>query len=89
MKLSHKMVIAMSTKPIHQIEDDIPDDIDFSQAERGKFYHPNARFNLPIYIDAALHAQLSSIATDRDLDVSAFANELLKKDIELIKPNKK
>ena len=88
MKLSHKMVTAMSTKPIHQIEDDIPDDIDFSQAERGKFFHPSARFSLPIYIDAALHAQLSSIATDRDVDVSAFASELLKKEIELIQSKK-
>ena len=82
------MVTVMSTKPIHQIEDDIPDDIDFSQAERGKFFHPNARFNLPIYIDAALHAQLSSIATDRNVDVSVFASELLKKNIDLIKPKK-
>ncbi len=88
MILSHKMVTAMSTKPIHQIEDDIPDDIDFSQAERGKFFHPNAQFNLPIYINAALHAQLSSIATDRDVDVSAFASELLKKEIELIQSKK-
>jgi hypothetical protein len=82
------MVTAMSTKLIHQIEDDIPDDIDFSKAERGKFFRPNAQFNLPIYIDAALHAQLSSMAIDKDLDVSAFASDLLKKDIELIKSKK-
>lgn len=23
---------------------------DFSNAERGKFYHPNAKFNIPIYL---------------------------------------
>lgn len=82
------MVISMSTKIIHQTEDDIPDDIDFSQAERGKFFRPNSRINLPLYIDATLHAQLSSIATARDVDVSVFASELLKKDIELIKSKK-
>ena len=30
-----------------QLDDDMPAEIDFSGAERGKFYRPNARLNLP------------------------------------------
>lgn len=25
---------------------------DFYHAEQGKFYHPNSKFNLPIYLDS-------------------------------------
>ena len=34
-----------------QLDDDMPAEIDFSGAERGKFYRPNARLNLPAYPD--------------------------------------
>ncbi|HEY4563647.1 MAG TPA: hypothetical protein VIJ36_11735 [Thermoanaerobaculia bacterium] len=27
------------------------DEYDFSKGERGKFYRPDARFNVPIYLD--------------------------------------
>ena len=32
-------------------DDDMPTNIDFSKAERGKFYVVNAVLNLPIYIN--------------------------------------
>jgi hypothetical protein len=88
MKTSHDKVITMSTKPIPQSEQDIPDEVDFSRAERGKFFRPNAQVNLPIYIDGALHAQLSAIAGEQGLDVSTYANGLLKQDIEALIPKK-
>ena len=30
-------------------DDEMPAEIDFSGGERGKFYRPNARLNLPAY----------------------------------------
>ena len=32
-------------------DDDMPTDIDFSKAERGKFFKSNAALNLPIYLN--------------------------------------
>jgi len=32
-------------------DDDMPTDIDFSKAERGKFFKSNAVLNLPIYLN--------------------------------------
>ena len=33
------------------LDDEMPAEIDFSGGERGKFYRPNARLNLPAYPD--------------------------------------
>lgn len=65
-------------------DDDMPDEIDFSKGVRGKFYKPNAVFNLPVYLEAEVQAYLSSIASKKGVDLSNLVNELLKKDIELI-----
>lgn len=60
------------------------DEYDFSKDERGKFYRPNAKVHLPIYLDDDVQTTLISLATTSGKDYSAFVNELLKKDIELI-----
>lgn len=60
------------------------EEYDFSKGERGKFYRPNAKVHLPVYLDDDVQAALVSLATASGKDYSAFVNELLKKDIELI-----
>ena len=60
------------------------DEYDFSKGERGKFYRPGARVHLPLYLEDEVQATLVSLATATGKDYSAFVNELLKKDIELI-----
>lgn len=32
-------------------DDEMKDEYDFSKGERGKFYKPNARFHVPVYLD--------------------------------------
>ncbi len=61
--------------------DDVPAEIDFSGGARGKFYQPDVRLNLPVYLDADVQAQLASIASKRGMPLSDLANELLKKEI--------
>lgn len=61
--------------------DDMPAEIDFSGGARGKFYQPDVRLNLPVYLDADVQAQLASIASKRGMPLSDLANELLKKEI--------
>jgi hypothetical protein len=34
----------------------MPKEIDFSGGIRGKFYRPNARLRLPVYLDAEVQA---------------------------------
>ncbi len=60
------------------------DEYDFSKGERGGFYRPNAKVHLPLYLDDDVQATLISLATAKGKDYSAFVNDLLKKDIELI-----
>lgn len=55
---------------------------DFSKGERGKFYRPNAKLNLPVYLEPDVQARLSKAAHKRREDVSALVNRLLKREIE-------
>jgi hypothetical protein len=65
-------------------DDDMPAEIDFSGGTRGKFYLPNAKLNLPIYLDADVQAYLSAIAAKKGVPLSELANELLKKEIAIL-----
>lgn len=65
-------------------DDDMPDEIDFSQGERGKFYRNDARLNLPVYLAHDVLAFLTALSEKKGVPVSELANNLLRKDIELI-----
>jgi len=57
---------------------------DFSQGERGKFYHPNAEFNLPIYLEPDISEFIKKLAAVKQTDMSSMVNSLLKSNKELI-----
>ena len=65
-------------------DDDMPAEIDFSKGERGKFYRAGAQLQLPIHLEANVQNTLAQLANAKGIDLSAFVNDLLKKDIELI-----
>ncbi len=73
---------ATNTPP--QDDDDMPAEIDFTGAERGKFYQQNLKLNLPVYLDAEVQAYLTHIATRKGVPVSDLANDLLKREIAII-----
>ena len=56
---------------------------DFSKGERGKFYHPNMKLNIPIYLDEEVSAFVERIAMKKGLDRSSVVNELLRGDIKI------
>lgn len=60
------------------------EEYDFSKAERGKFYRPDAALSVPVYLDQALQTRLSELAQDKGVELSTLVNALLKKDLELI-----
>ena len=57
---------------------------DFSKGERGKFYHADAQFDLPIYLEADVAAFLQKVAAEKDLEVETIVNDWIRKDIALI-----
>ena len=56
---------------------------DFSKGERGKFYHPDMKLNIPVYLDEEVSAFVDKIALKKGIDRSSVVNELLKGDIKL------
>jgi hypothetical protein len=69
-------------------DDDLPTEIDFSGGTRGKFHRPNARLNLPVYLDADVQAYLAALAARKGVPLSDLANDLLKKDIAILEAGK-
>ena len=57
---------------------------DFSKAERGKFYHPDAVFSFPVYLEPDVNDFLSKIAEQKKVDVQDLVNDLLRVDMKLI-----
>jgi hypothetical protein len=57
---------------------------DFSKGVRGKFYSPDARFNLPIYLEPEIAEFIGKLASLKNIDTSRMVNDLLKKDKEII-----
>ena len=55
---------------------------DFSNGERGKFYHPDMKLKIPIYLDEEVSAFIEKIASKKGLDRSSVVNELLRGDIK-------
>lgn len=56
---------------------------DFSKAERGKFYRPDTKFNIPVYLDEEVQAFVQAIAEKRKTDLSTVVNQLLRGDMQL------
>lgn len=57
---------------------DMPAEIDFGNATRGKFYYPASNMKLPLFLEPTVLAALSDIAECKGQRVSDLINELLK-----------
>lgn len=64
--------------------DDMPEEIDFSKGERGKFHGASARPGAPIHLDSRVQDALIAMADVKGVDLSDLVNDLLRKSIELI-----
>ncbi len=61
---------------------------DFSKAERGKFFRPNIKLNIPIYLDDKSFAFVDGIAKKKKKDISYIVNHIIKSDMHLIEAMK-
>lgn len=57
---------------------------DFSKAERGKFYHPNAVFIFPVYLEPDVNEFLNDVATKKNVDMQDLVNDWLRAEMNLI-----
>src|SRR5699024_8940568 len=64
---------------------DIPEVQDWSKAERGRFHRPGASQNIPLYLDSDIVEFLTRRARTRGLQPHDLANEMLRRDIELVR----
>ena len=64
--------------------DEMRDEYDFSNAQRGKFHRPGATLAPPVDLEPDVLAFLTARAEARGISLSELINALLKKDIELI-----
>ncbi len=56
---------------------------DFSSGERGKFYRPDIKLNIPVYLDDEVSDFIDKIALKKGRDRSSVVNDLLKGDIKI------
>lgn len=61
---------------------------DFSNPGRGKFHRKDAALELPIYLDPKVREYLAAHAKARGMELDQLVNELLTRDIDLIKAAK-
>ena len=57
---------------------------DFSKAEKGKFYRPDASFSVPIYLDKKVSKFYSKVAEENKIMISELVNTVLMKEMEII-----
>jgi len=69
-------------------DDDLPAEIDFSGGTRGKFHRPNAKLNLPVFLDAEVQADVVAFAAAKGMTLSDIVNDLLRGHIAILKAAK-
>ncbi|MEK6569923.1 MAG: hypothetical protein AABZ61_01025 [Bacteroidota bacterium] len=57
---------------------------DFSKGVRGKFYRPNVRLNLPIYLDDDIAEFVHKYAKKKKVDAQTVVNKLLRSKKKMI-----
>ncbi len=57
---------------------------DFSKGERGRFFHPEATLNVPVYLDQDVKSWFAEKAESQGVELQYLVNKLLRKDISLI-----
>jgi len=57
---------------------------DFSKGERGRFFHPEATLNVPVYLDQDVESWFAEKEKSQGVELQSLVNKLLRNDISLI-----
>ena len=71
-------------KPVLR-EKPIKREYDFSGAERGKFYHADAVYSFPVYLEPDVNEFMSKIADEKQIDVQDLVNAWLRANMNLVR----
>ncbi|MEM7539027.1 MAG: hypothetical protein AAF639_43115 [Chloroflexota bacterium] len=63
---------------------ELEEEYDFSDAEQGKFYNPDAIFISPIYLEPDVNEHMSRLAAEKNMDIQAFLNDFWRNNMQLI-----
>jgi len=65
-------------------EDPLDREIDFSKGVRGKFYRPDMKLRIPIYLEETLLGSLAEIAERRGINLDDLVSDLLRRDLAIV-----
>jgi len=57
---------------------------DFSKGKRGKFYHPDAVFSFPVYLEPDVSDFMGQLADEKAVDIQELVNQWLRVNIQLV-----
>jgi hypothetical protein len=60
------------------------DEYDLSIGERARFYHPDAVFSLPVYLEPDVSDYMSQLANEKNVQVQDLVNEWLRANIRVV-----
>jgi len=60
------------------------EEYDFSKGVRGKFYRPDTRLNLPVYLDDDIAEFVQKYARQKKVDMQTVVNEMLRRNKEML-----
>jgi hypothetical protein len=59
------------------------EEYNFSKGERGKFYRPDLKMHIPIYLEEEVSTYVEKLASKKGVDRSYVVNELLRDDMKI------
>lgn len=66
------------TVHVSEDDDDTPPEFDFTRAEMGKFYHPNAKLSIPLYLPQEMMDVLLELSGRKKVCLSTLTDDLMK-----------
>jgi len=58
---------------------------DFSKAEKGKFYRPIEKLEIPVYLEKEVKEFFSKTASRKKIRLDKIVNTILRKEMEMLK----
>ena len=58
---------------------------DFSKAEKGKFYRPIEKLEIPVYLEKEVKEFFSKTASKKKIRLDKIVNTVLRKEMEILK----
>ena len=64
-------------------DEDMREEYDFSKGERGRFYRPNARIHIAVYVEQEVLGAYDEIAQRKGVAVNDLINDVLKRELAM------